>query len=75
MDEDPLLTTLLDLDAALESSIQLIVGGGYGLYLKQLYLKDNSGIRTLFPVDRPRWSHPGHVTILGKIFVFVCLAQ
>lgn len=52
MDEDPLLTTLLDLDAALESSIQLIVGGGYGLYLKQLYLKDNSGIRTLFPVDR-----------------------
>ena len=37
MSHDPLLTTLLDLDAALESQ-ELTIGGGYGLYLKQLYL-------------------------------------
>ena len=48
MVRDPLLTTLLDLDAALESQ-ELIIGGGYGLYLKQLYLKQNPQIRTLFP--------------------------
>ncbi|REJ86751.1 MAG: hypothetical protein DWQ34_16800 [Planctomycetota bacterium] len=47
MSREPLLTTLLDLDAALPSR-ELIVGGGYGLYLKQLYLKDNPEIRTLF---------------------------
>jgi hypothetical protein len=47
MARDPLLTTLLDLDAAVPSQ-QLIVGGGYGLFLKQLYLKDNPQIRTLF---------------------------
>ena len=48
MARDPLLTTLLDLDAALESR-ELIIGGGYGLYLKQLYLKQNPQIRALFP--------------------------
>ena len=48
MVRDPLLTTLLDLDAALESR-ELIIGGGYGLYLKQLHLKQNPQIRTLFP--------------------------
>ena len=48
MARDPLLTTLLDLDAILESQ-ELIIGGGYGLYLKQLYLKQNPQIRTLFP--------------------------
>ena len=47
---DPLLTTLLDLDAALNGSIKLIVGGGYGLYLKQLHLKKNGSIQTLFPI-------------------------
>lgn len=48
---DPLLTTLLDLDSALNSPQKLIIGGGYGLYLKQLYLKANPQIRALFPVD------------------------
>ena len=48
MARDPLLTTLLDLNAALESR-ELIIGGGYGLYLKQQYLKQNPQIRTLFP--------------------------
>ena len=47
MAHDPLLTTLLDLDAALESQ-ELTIGGGYGLYLKQLYLKRNPQTRTLF---------------------------
>ncbi|MEX1027716.1 MAG: hypothetical protein WD049_06885 [Candidatus Paceibacterota bacterium] len=49
MSDDPLLTTLLDLDAALDSTPPLIIGGGYGLYLKQLYLGDHPGIPTLFP--------------------------
>ena len=48
---DPLLSTLLDLDSALNSPQKLIIGGGYGLYLK-LYLKANSQIRALFPVDK-----------------------
>jgi predicted nucleotidyltransferase len=47
MARDPLLTTLLDLDAALESR-ELIVGGGYGLFLKQLHVRDHPDVRTLF---------------------------
>jgi hypothetical protein len=50
MAQDPLLTTLLDLDAAL-SPQKLIIGGGYGLYLKQLYVINNPKIRTLFAVN------------------------
>ena len=49
MAHDPLLTKLLDLDAAL-SPQKLIIGGGYGLYLKQLYVSNNPQIRTLFAV-------------------------
>jgi len=48
MAQEPLLTTLLDLDSALNSPQKLIIGGGYGLYLKQLYVRDNPQIRTLF---------------------------
>lgn len=48
MVHDPLLTTLLDLDSALQSQHKLIIGGGYGLYLKQLYVGSNPQIRTLF---------------------------
>jgi len=47
---DPLLAALLDLDAALRPSPRLIIGGGYGLYLKQLYLQEHPEIRTLFPL-------------------------
>jgi hypothetical protein len=50
MAQDPLLTTLLDLDAAI-SPQKLIIGGGYGLYLKQLYVSNNPQIRTLFAVS------------------------
>lgn len=51
MAQEPLLTTLLDLDSALNSQQKLIIGGGYGLFLKQLYVRDNPRIRTLFGVD------------------------
>lgn len=51
MAQEPLLTTLLDLDSALNSQQKLIIGGGYGLYLKQLYVRDNPQIRTLFAVN------------------------
>jgi hypothetical protein len=51
MAQDPLLTTLLDLDAALNSTPQLILAGGYGLYLKQQYLRENPQIRTLLAID------------------------
>ena len=51
MAQEPLLTTLLDLDSALNSPQKLIIGGGYGLFLKQLYVRDNPQIRTLFGAD------------------------
>ena len=41
MKKDPLLTTLLDLDNELAGKIDLIIGGGYGLYLKQLHLGEH----------------------------------
>lgn len=54
MVHDPLLTTLLDLDAALGSPRNLIIGGGYGLYLKQLHLNASPQIRALFaPSELP----------------------
>lgn len=31
MKQDPLLTTLLDLDRELAGKIELMIGGGYGL--------------------------------------------
>ncbi|NBQ15996.1 MAG: hypothetical protein EBU31_15625, partial [Proteobacteria bacterium] len=52
MPADPLTITLLDLDAALGGGADLMVGGGFGLYLKQLHL-EKSGVRTLLP--RSRW--------------------
>jgi len=51
MEQDPLLTALLELDAALAPPIELTVGGGYGLFLKQLFLKENGHIQTLFAID------------------------
>lgn len=47
MVREPLLTTLLDLDAML-SDRELIIAGGYGLYLKQVYLKNKPETITLF---------------------------
>ena len=50
MPANPLLTTLLDLDAALPEQ-ELTVGGGYGLFLKQTHIADNPKLRTLFAVE------------------------
>ncbi len=36
MPADPLTITVLDLDAALGGGANLMIGGGFGLYLKQL---------------------------------------
>jgi hypothetical protein len=52
MATDPLTTTVLDLDAALGGNADLLVGGGFGLYLKQLHL-ERSDEKTLLP--RSRW--------------------
>ncbi|MEM7518933.1 MAG: hypothetical protein AAF368_18675, partial [Planctomycetota bacterium] len=52
MKTDPLITTILDLDAALGGGADLLVGGGLGLYLKQLHL-ERTGEKTLLP--RLRW--------------------
>ncbi len=49
MDRNPLKTTLLDLHALLGDRVELLIGGGYGLFLKQLYLQAHPEIRTLFP--------------------------
>lgn len=51
MIEDPLLTTLLDLQEALDHSIPLIVAGGYGLFLKQIYLGNHRNYQTLFSFE------------------------
>lgn len=47
----PILTTVIDLNDALGGDAQLLLGGGLGLYLKQLHL-DEAGVRTLLPFDR-----------------------
>lgn len=50
MTHDPLLTTLLDLDAALNDR-KLMIAGGYGLFLKQKHLKDHPERRTLLSTE------------------------
>lgn len=48
MNIDPLITTLLDLKHALTGEdFKLILGGGFGLYLKQIDRQNQVGIRTL----------------------------
>ncbi len=47
----PIITTVLDLDAALGGNAGLMLGGGLGLYLKQEHLR-RTGARTLLPFDR-----------------------
>lgn len=48
---DPLEASLLDLHALLGEHMPLILGGGYGLYLKQNTLSRNA-TRTRFAEDR-----------------------
>ena len=47
----PLITSVLDLNAALGGNADLLLGGGLGLYLKQEHLR-RTGARTLLPFDR-----------------------
>ena len=56
MNDDVLRTNLLDLLHALEDDAQkILLGGGYGLYLKQLHLAE-AGVRTL--IDAELWPSP-----------------
>ena len=52
MSSDPLTITVLDLDAALGGNADLMLGGGFGLYVKQLRLEQSED-KTLLP--RSRW--------------------
>jgi hypothetical protein len=54
---DPLVTTLLDLTRAIDlHDFKLILGGGFGLYLKQLHHQRETAIRTLIPGEF--WPYP-----------------
>lgn len=57
MNADPLITTLIDLARAVgRPDFKLILGGGFGLYLKQLHLQRQPDVRTLLPGDL--WPYP-----------------
>jgi hypothetical protein len=57
MNADPLVTTLIDLVRSVtQPDFRLILGGGFGLYLKQLHLQRQSAIRTLLPGEL--WPYP-----------------
>jgi len=50
MDADPLITTLIDLDRAIaRPGFKLILGGGFGLYLKQIHLQRQAALSTMLP--------------------------
>jgi hypothetical protein len=53
MSMEALVTALLDLAAELpELPTPVLVGGGFGLYLKQLHLEEQDVVDTLFPPER-----------------------
>ena len=57
MNADPQTTTLIDLARAISrANFKLILGGGFGLYLKQLHLQRQLGLQTLVPGDL--WPYP-----------------
>ena len=57
MNADPLTTTVIDLVRAINrADFRLILGGGFGLYLKQLHLQQQVGLRTLLSGDL--WPYP-----------------
>ena len=57
MNADALISTLIDLHRALgRPDFKLILGGGFGLYLKQLERQRRSDVRTLLPGDL--WPYP-----------------
>lgn len=54
---DPLITTLLDLHGAIDrEDFKLILGGGFGLYLKQLYRQKQADLRPLIAGEH--WPFP-----------------
>lgn len=57
MNIDPLVTTLIDLSRAMDRpGFKIILGGGFGLYLKQLHLQREDSPRTLLPGEL--WPYP-----------------
>lgn len=48
LDSDVMGMTILDLDSALGGGARLLIGGGYGLYLKQQHLEAGQ-VKTLLP--------------------------
>lgn len=52
MNADPLVTTLIDLSRAMgDQGFRLILGGGFGLYLKQVHLQSETNLRTYLRGD------------------------
>jgi hypothetical protein len=57
MNADPLITTLIDLERAIaRPSFKLILGGGFGLYLKQIHLQGQAIVNTVLPGEL--WPFP-----------------
>lgn len=57
MNADPLTITLIDLARAIgRANFRLTLGGGFGLYLKQLHLQRQPGLQTLLPGEL--WPYP-----------------
>ena len=57
MNADPLITTLIDLERAIaRPSFKLILGGGFGLYLKQIHLQGQAILNTVLPGEL--WPFP-----------------
>jgi hypothetical protein len=74
MIESPLHTALLDIATRLaESDIRLVIGGGYGLYLKQCELLSKQTTETLFPVEA--WPAPRATADLDLFFPMKVLVE
>ena len=72
--EDALKTALLDLLWELrDAGFQMILGGGYGLYLKQLHLQEQKGYRPL--ISRDLWPFPRATQDLDFLFPTEAIAR
>ena len=66
MDDPALYNTFLDLHNKLgKKGLNIILGGGYGLYLKQLVLMSESSVPTLLPVES--WPRPRSSTSRSRL--------
>lgn len=64
---DQLNVTLLNLlDRLTKRNLKVILGGGYGLYLKQLHLMTHQSARTLLPIEA--WPRPRSTSDLDIFF-------